>query len=383
MLFRNSVRLFSVLALIAILITACGPAAAATAPVAPTTQTPAMTEAPATTEAAPIMTEAPATVEAAPAMTEAPAVTEAAAGVALPEVDPAGLQGDIVLAGSSTVYPLAEAVAEQFKQDGFSEDKGKITIDSIGSGGGFERFCKTGETDIANASRKIKDAEIENCKAIGRTPIEFRIGTDAVAVVVSAQNDFAQDVTLEELAKIFSKDVTKWNEVRPEWPAEDILRFSPGTDSGTFTYFVEAVMDKAYVKDAAADKGKGEEAILAAKNIQLSEDDNVLVQGVEGSPYAIGYFGFAYFKENQGQLKTLSVNGIVPDEKTAEDNSYPLSRPLFIYSDAKIMAEKPQVAAFINYFLTYVNDLIREVGYFPASTPALDSARQSWLDAQK
>ena len=122
-------------------------------------------------------------------------------------------------------------MADRFKDDGFA---GEITIDSIGSGGGFERFCKTGETDIANASRAIKDEEAANCQAIGRTPIEFRVGTDALAVVVSSENDFVTDVTLEELAKIFSKDVTQWSEVRPEWPAEDILRFSPGTNSGTY-----------------------------------------------------------------------------------------------------------------------------------------------------
>ncbi len=368
-MFRTTFRLLSALLLVTILMSACAPAATPTSVPAQ----PAATEAPAATQA-PVQ----------PAGTEAPAATAAmplTGSVQLPEVDPASLKGDIIAAGSSTVYPLAEAIADQFKADGFSEDKGKITIDSIGSGGGFERFCKTGETDISNASRAIKDAEVENCKALGRTPIEFRVGTDAIAVVVSSQNTFLTDVTLEELAKIFSKDVTKWNEVRPDWPAEDILRFSPGTDSGTFDYFVEAVMDKAYVKDATADKGKGEEAILSAANIQLSEDDNVLVQGVEGSPYAIGYFGFAYYMENEGKLKALSINSITPNEQTAEANTYPLSRPLFIYSDAKIMADKPQVAAFINYFLTNVNDLISDVGYFPASAAALDASRQAWLRA--
>ncbi len=356
---------------------------------------PVMTPAPAATEAAdptaeptkteaPVMTEAPVKTEA-PVMTEAPAATEVVATEApastssmLPEVDPASVSGNIVIAGSSTVFPLAERMAERFKADGFA---GEITIDSIGTGGGFERFCKTGETDISNASRAIKDAEAENCKAINRTPVEFRVGTDALAVVVSSENDFATDVTLEELAMLFSKDVTQWSEVRPEWPAEDILRFSPGTDSGTFDYFVEAVMDKIYVLDAEADKGEGEEAILSAENIQFSEDDNVLVQGVEGSPYAIGYFGFAYFNENQGALKAVSINEIAPNEQTAESGEYPLSRPLFIYSDAKIMKEKPQVAAFINYFLTYVNEEILDVGYFPASQQALEESMQSWLDA--
>jgi ABC-type phosphate transport system substrate-binding protein len=168
--------------------------------------------------------------------------------------------------------------------------------------------------------------------------------------------------------------------VRPEWPAEPIQRYSPGTDSGTFDYFVEAVMDPAYVT-SDADEGKGKEAILNAAGTQFSEDDNVLVQGVEGSPYAIGYFGYAYYNENKDLLKALSLGGVAPTEETAEDNSYPLSRPLFIYSDASIMQSKPQVAAFINFYLSNVNDLIGDVGYFPASAAALDEAKQAWLDA--
>jgi ABC-type phosphate transport system substrate-binding protein len=169
--------------------------------------------------------------------------------------------------------------------------------------------------------------------------------------------------------------------VDPSWPVEPILRFSPGTDSGTFDYFVEAVMDPVYVVDEATDEGKGEEAILSAKNLQLSEDDNVLVQGVEGSPYAIGYFGYAYYQNQADKLKALSINGIEPTEQTAEDGTYPLARPLFIYSSPNIMAEKPQVAAFINFYLTYVNEEVLDVGYFPASATALDTAKNSWLDA--
>jgi len=377
---RNIVRIFSVLILAALFLSACAPAATPT-------QAPVKTEAPAEPTEAPVATEAPAKPTEAPVATEAPAVpTEAPVATEapvqegmLPEVDPGTVTGDIISAGSSTVFPLAEAVADQFKSEGYT---GNLTIDSIGSGGGFERFCKTGETDISNASRKIKDSEVESCTAIGRTPIQFRVGTDALAVVISAENDFLTDVTKEELAKIFSKEITKWNEVRPEWPAEDIQRFSPGTDSGTFDYFVEVVMGPAYPNaEGKPDLKAGEESILSASNIQFSEDDNVLVQGVEGSPYAIGYFGFAYYAENEGKLKALSINGVEPNAETAESNEYPLSRPLFIYSDAKIMQEKPQVAAFINYFLTYVNDLIADVGYFPASQAALDEARQAWLDA--
>ena len=283
----------------------------------------------------------------------------------LPEVDPLDVTGDIVSAGSSTVFPLAERIAEEFRDGGYM---GEISIDEIGSGAGFERFCVAGETDISNASRAIKDSEIESCEAIGRTPIEFRVGTDALTVAVSSENDFVSDVTAEELALIFSTAAT-WADVRAEWPAEPIQRFIPGTDSGTFDFFVEEIFDE------------DEAPILAASNTQLSENDNVLVQGIQGSPYAIGFFGFAYYIENADTLNAVSIGGVAPTAETAEDGSYPLARPLFIYSDATIMAEKPQVADFINYFLTNVNDVIVEVGYFPASDDALNGARDAWLEA--
>jgi phosphate transport system substrate-binding protein len=304
--------------------------------------------------------------------TQAPAA-EAGEGM-LPDIDPASVSGNVVIAGSSTVYPLTERMVERFAEEGFA---GQITVDSIGSGAGFERFCKTGETDIANASRGIKESEIASCAEIGRTPIEFRVGTDALAIVVSSENDFLTGVTLAELAQIFSSEAVKWSDVNPAWPNVDILRFSPGTDSGTFDYFVEAVMLPVYGEEDNADKN----AILNAANIQFSEDDNVLVQGVEGSPYAIGYFGFAYYVENQGALKALNVDGVSPSEETAENGEYALARPLFMYSDATIMQDKPQVAAFLNFYLTYVNEEILDVGYFPASALALDEARQSWLVA--
>jgi phosphate transport system substrate-binding protein len=285
--------------------------------------------------------------------------------VLLPSVDPSAVSGDIITAGSSTVFPLSERMSELFSDDGYS---GEITVDSIGSGAGYERFCVAGETDISNASRAIRDSEVESCRAIGREPIEFRVGTDALAVTVSAENDFLTDVTLEQLALIFST-AELWSDVDPSWPAEPILRFSPGTDSGTFDYFVEEVFDT------------DEAPLLAAANLQLSEDDNILVQGVQGSPYAVGYFGYAYYQENSDVLKVLNVEGIEPSAETVNDGSYPLARPLFIYSDAGIMQAKPQVAAFINYYLTHVNEEIRDVGYFPAGA-AIEQAKQAWLDAQ-
>ncbi|MFO7683338.1 MAG: substrate-binding domain-containing protein, partial [Chloroflexota bacterium] len=231
-------------------------------------------------------------------------------------------------------------------------------------------FCVAGESDIANASRPIKDSEIESCQAIGREPIEFRVGTDALAVVVSSENDFATDATIEELALIFSSAAT-WADVRAEWPAEPILRFIPGTDSGTFDYFVEVVFEE------------DQEPILSASNLQLSEDDNVLVQGVQGSPYAIGFFGYAYYEENADTLNILSIEGVEPNAESVDNNSYPLARPLFIYSDATIMAERPQVADFINFYLTFVNEEVVSVGYFPASEAALNQAKVNWLNAQQ
>jgi phosphate transport system substrate-binding protein len=285
----------------------------------------------------------------------------------LPAVDPLSLTGDVISAGSSTVFPLAERMAERFQNEGYG---GRITIDSIGSGAGFSRFCEAGETDVSNASRPIREEEVANCEAIGRTPIEFRVGTDALAVSVSQDNDFVEDVTLEELALIFSTAET-WADVRSEWPAEPIQRFIPGTDSGTFDYFVEEVFDE------------DEEPILGASNLQLSEDDNVLVQGIAGSPYAIGFFGYAYYQENQDIIRALSVEGVEPTAESAEDNSYPLSRPLFIYSDAGVMNEKPAVAGYINFFLTNVNDEIVDVGYFPASEAALNEAKAKWLAAMQ
>ncbi len=286
--------------------------------------------------------------------------------VALPEVDPLTITGDIVTAGSSTVFPLSERMAERFQDEGYS---GNITIDSIGSGAGFERFCVAGETDISNASRGIKDSEVESCRSIGRDPIEFRVGTDALAVVVSQENDFLEGVTFDELAMIFSSGAETWADVNPEWPDEEIQRFIPGTDSGTFDYFVEAVFDE------------NEEPILSASNTQLSEDDNVLVQGVLGSPYAVAFFGYAYYAENEDVLKILSIEGVEPTGASVDRGDYPLARPLFIYSTADIMSQKPQVADFINFYLLYVNDEVVDVGYFPASTDSLNASIQAWLDA--
>ena len=304
--------------------------------------------------------------------TTAPA-TEAPVDDPLAMYAPDAVSGDIVTAGSSTVFPLTERMKQRFEEEGFT---GNLTVDSIGSGAGIERFCVAGETDIANSSRAIRDTEIESCAGIDRTVTGFLVGIDALAVVVSAENDFVTDVTLDELAQIFST-ATLWSDVRPEWPAEPIQRFSPGTDSGTFDYFVEAVMTPGFGDDADA----GEAAILESEGTQFSEDDNVLVQGVQGSPYAIGYFGYAYYQENADTLKALSVDGVDPTAETAESGEYPISRPLFIYSSSEIMQEKPQVSSFIYFYLTNVTDEILDVGYFPVSEDQAQENLDAWSAA--
>lgn len=323
----------------------------------------------AATEVPVVATEVPATEVPTVAPTEDPMAMYA----------PDAVTGDIITAGSSTVFPLSERMAELFQQEGYT---GNITVDSIGTGAGFERFCTAGESDISNASRAIKDSEKEACAAIGREPIEFRVGTDALAVVVSAENDFVTALTKEQLGKIFSGQFTTWDQVDATFPAEAILVYGPGADSGTFDYFNEAVVAPLYLNaDGKADVAAGEEAILGLEGAQFSEDDNVLVQGVEGSPYAIGYFGFAYFTENSGALKAVAVEGVEPNQGTVDDGTYPLARPLFIYSDAKILAEKPQVAAFIYFYLSNVNDNIIDVGYFPAPAADLQGAVDAWTTA--
>ena len=328
------------------------------------------------TEAA---TEAPMSTES-PAATEAPAEAPVAEPITLPAmIEPADATGDIIAAGSSTVFPLSERMAELFQNEGYT---GNITVDSIGSGGGFERFCKTGETDVANASRAIKSSEVESCAALGRTPLEFRVGTDALTVVVSTQNDFVTSLSIDQLGKIFSGQVKMWNEVDPAYPAEAIKIYSPGADSGTFDFFVEVVVGKQFKNaEGKDDLAAGEEALLGLEGAQFSEDDNVLVQGVAGDKYAIGYFGYAYYNENTDKLKALAVNDVEPSKANVDNDSYPLSRPLFMYSDAKIMAEKPQVAAFIAFYLANVNNEILDVGYFPAADKALYSAWGAWYAA--
>lgn len=296
--------------------------------------------------------------------TEPVAKPKANKGIRLPDVKPIDVEGNMVIAGSSTVYPLTKTMYDRFIQEGYP---GTIKLDSVGTGAGFKLFCKEGETDISNASRPIKEEEVKDCNAKNRKPISFRVGTDALAIVVNPANDFLTNVTLKELSAIFTAE--KWSDVNPKWPKVPIQRFIPDTDSGTFEFFVEKVLDK---KKAP---------ILNASNTQASSDDEELVQGVSANQYAIGFFGYAYYHENAKVLKVLSLEGVEPNFTTVEEGKYPLARPLILYSDANIIKNKHQVAAFINFYLTHVNEEIGRVGYFPASQKVLDEAKVNLLKA--
>ena len=280
-----------------------------------------------------------------------------------PQVNALEVQGNVITAGSSTVFPAAEYLAAMFQDEGYGDN---ITIDSIGSGAGFERFTN-GESDVSNASRPIKDKERTAAQEIGINPIEFRIGTDALAVVVNPSNTWVGDVTISELGAIMTAE--RWSDVNPSWPAEPIRKFIPGTDSGTFDYFVEEVFDE------------DPEPLLASDNVQLSEDDNILVRGIEGSPYAIGFFGFAYYANEGEALKILSIEGVEANSDNVDAGAYPLARPLFMYSDAKIMQEKPQVAAWLAYVLNNAAEGMVGVGYFEAPASAIEQGKRDWLAA--
>ena len=238
----------------------------------------------------------------------------------------------------------------------------KVTVGISGTGGGFKKFCR-GEIDIANASRPILKKEMDACKAAGVQYVEMPVAYDALTIVVNPRNDWVKAITVAELMKIWEPDaqgkITSWNQVNPAWPDEPIKLYGPGADSGTFDYFTEAIVGKA--KSSRGD-------------YTASEDDNVLVQGVASDKSALGYFGFAYYNENQKKLKALAVDGgkggIIPSAKTVEDGSYqPLSRPIFIYINIKA-AEKPEVREFVEFYMKNGPALVREVKYFPLPAQA-------------
>lgn len=266
--------------------------------------------------------------------------------------------------GSSTVFPITEAVAEEFGK----QSSDKVMVGISGTGGGFKRFCR-GETDISNASRPIKAKEIAACKESGVEFIELEVAYDGLAVVVNPENTWVDYLTVAELKKMWEPsaqgNITRWSQIRAGFPDEEIRLFGAGTDSGTFDYFTEVVNGK-----ATASRG----------DYTASEDDNVLVEGVSSEKAGLGYFGLAYYEQNMGKVKIVPVDGgsgpVVPSIETVQDGSYkPLSRPLFVYVSKKSLQEKPSVEKFVNFYLENVDVLAKEVGYVPLHDGDLAKAK--------
>ena len=263
----------------------------------------------------------------------------------------------IKIDGSSTVYPITEAVAEEFQKS----TKIKVTVGESGTGGGFKKFCR-GEIDIADASRPILQKEMDACKEAGIQYIELPIAYDGLTVVVNNKNDWVKSLSVDELKKIWNSgsSIKNWKQVNPAYPDKAMGLYGPGTASGTFDYFTEAINGK-----------KG----AHRTDYTPSEDDNVLVQGVSGNAGGIAYFGYAYYEENKDKLRAIPISvkagapAVLPSPETVKNGTYqPLSRPLFIYVNATAAAFKPEVKAFVSFYLDNAPTLVKEVKYVPLPT---------------
>lgn len=266
--------------------------------------------------------------------------------------------------GSSTVFPITQAVAEEYQ----AATRQRVTIGVSGTGGGFKKFCR-GETDITGASRPIKPTEVELCAENGIDWVELPVAYDGIAVVVHPDNDFVDYLTREELKTMWEPEgqgtVMKWSQIRDGWPDEDIHLFGPGVDSGTYDYFTKAITGTEH-------SSRGD--------FTASEDDNVLVQGVSTDPAALGFFGYAYYKENKNKLRVVPIDGgdgaIAPSLSTVADGTYqPLSRPVFIYV-SKQAAERDEIESFVDFYLTEGEALVTEVGYIPLPSTAVTLAAE-------
>ncbi len=272
----------------------------------------------------------------------------------------------IKIDGSSTVYPITEAVAEEFQK--LMKGSVKVTVGISGTGGGFKKFSRGG-TDISNASRPITKKEMEACKQAGIEYIELPVAYDGLAVMVNPKNNWVSSMTVLELKKIWEPEaerkVVKWNQVNPAWPDVPLSLYGPGVDSGTFDYFTEAIVGK-----SRSSRG----------DFTASEDDNVLVQGIASDKGALGFFGYAYYAENPDKLKLVAIDAgkgpVLPSERTVMDGTYhPLSRPIFIYVSKK-SAEKPEVKEFVEFYLKNASKLVKEVKYIPLPERAYQLAHE-------
>ncbi len=288
---------------------------------------------------------------------------ESSAGAASGNIGSDELRGAVTLDGSSTVYPISEAVAEEFLA---MAPRVRVTVGVSGTGGGFKKFLAK-EIDINDASRTIKESESVEAEANGIDYLEIPVAFDGLSVVVNPQNDWVDSLTVAELQKIWQpgSTVDSWDDIRPDWPSAPIRLYGPGTDSGTFDYFTEAV--------------NGESG-ASRPDYTASEDDNVLVQGIAGDEYALGFFGFAYYVENQDKLKVIPIDGgngpVVPTSTSINDGTYsPLSRPIFIYLNTASLA-RPEVRAFVDFYIDNAGVLASEVGYIELPEEMYQESRE-------
>jgi len=272
--------------------------------------------------------------------------------------------------GSSTVYPISEAVAEEFQKA--KKNAIKVTVGISGTGGGFKKFCR-GDTDISDASRPILEKEMKLCAEAGIKYVELPVAFDALTVVMNTKNTWIKEIKVEELKAMWEPaaqgKITKWNQINPAWPDATFKLYGPGADSGTFDYFTDAINGK-----EKASRG----------DFTASEDDNVLVQGVSRDLNALGYFGMAYYAENKDKLKAVpivnkgSTKAVLPSLETVMDGTYqPLARPIFIYVSAKAM-ERPEVQEFVQFYLKNAAKLTKEVGYVPLAKAHYDQALKNF-----
>lgn len=276
------------------------------------------------------------------------------------------VSGTIEIDGSSTVGPLTDAIYEEYSAESPDVD---INVGVSGTGGGFERFC-AGETDISNASRAIEAEEVALCEENGVEYVELHVGTDALTMVTNPETDFVTCLTTEEVVKIFGPDdpAATWADVNPDFPDEELQVFAPGADSGTYDFMVEDVL--------ALEEPR--------QDYNSSEDDNIIAQGVIGTPGAWGFFGFAYFQENAEQVKAIEYDAgegcVAPSIETAQDGSYKMTRPLYVYVKTETL-ERPEVESFVTYYLDNVNSLIEDVGYIAIPDDELEAAKTALQEA--
>jgi phosphate transport system substrate-binding protein len=277
------------------------------------------------------------------------------------------LSGTIKVDGSSTVFPITEAVAEEFRT---VEPKVKVTVGVSGTGGGFKKFSR-GETNLSNASRPIKSKEKAACEANNIKYLELEVAYDGLAVTINPANDWVDSFTVEELKKIWEPSaqgkIMKWNQIRPEWPNEEIHLFGPGTASGTYDYFAEAICGK---------------KVGTRGDYTASEDDHVLVQGIAGDKYALGFFGLAYYSKNKDKLSLIGVNNgtevVKPSLETVKNGTYkPLSRPLFVYVNSTSVKSK-EVVEFVNFYIDNAGELSKDVGYIPLPSEKYTEQKESF-----